>query len=122
MTTSVARARWGVPMMAGIAVVTAISATSAGDAAAQVAAPSPSAPPVYGGGRGNAPGGLPDIPPPPRMLEPGTASAEGDGRPATSQREYCLGLMQRIEALPAAAPDRSRVEETYRKECAHAAR
>lgn len=111
-------ARWRVLAFAGMAIA---ATTGAWDVAAQGSNPPSSPPPVYGGGRGNAPGGMPDIPPPPRMLEPGT-SAEGDSRPATSQRQYCTGLLRQIEALPAAAPDRGRMEDAYRKECAQQGR
>lgn len=83
-----------------------------------------------------------NLPPPPRMLDPATATVEGEaGTLPASQRQHCLQLLDRINALPAGpqwsqgsgqvttadgrqystlerAPERKRLEEAYRQECA----
>ncbi|MFC4419906.1 hypothetical protein [Cupriavidus pampae] len=115
MATSTTTARWHLACVVGLALVACV----VNDSVLAQGQP-PSAPPVYGGGRGNSPGGLPDIPPPPRMLDQGTANAEGEGKPVTSQRQYCLGLRDKINTL--AAPERQRVEDVYRRECAQQGR
>lgn len=81
-------------------------------------------------------------PPPPRMLDPATATLEDEAtQPAASLRQHCLALLDRINALPAGpqwsqgsgtvtsadgsthatlerAPERKRLEQAYRQECA----
>lgn len=83
-------------------------------------------------------------PMPPRMLDPATATVEDtDGTLSASQREHCKQLLDKINALPPGpqwsqgkssvttadgrtystlerAPDRKRLEEAYRQECAQA--
>jgi len=96
-----------------------------------------------------AQGKLPEpmvAPAPPRMLEldPATSTVGDSGATlSTSQREHCRQLLDKINALPAGpqwsqgqssvttadgrtystlerAPDRKRLEEAYRQECAQA--
>lgn len=81
-------------------------------------------------------------PVPPRMLDPATSTVEDvDGTLSASQREHCLQLLDKLDALPKTpqwsvgqssvttadgrtystverAPDRKRLEEAYRQECA----
>ncbi|MDT6963931.1 hypothetical protein QTN24_20705 [Cupriavidus sp. SZY C1] len=81
---------------------------------------------------------------PPRMLDPATSTVDDPGgTPGTSQREHCRQLLDKINALPAGpqwsqgqstvttadgrkystlerAPERKRLEETYRQQCAQA--
>lgn len=83
-------------------------------------------------------------PPPPRMLDPATATVEDtDGTLSASQRQRCQSLLDQLSALPKGpqwsqgksavttadgrtyptlerAPDRKRLEEAYRQECAQA--
>jgi len=83
-------------------------------------------------------------PPPPRMLDPATSVVPDNGAaPGTSQREHCRQLLDKINALPAGpqwstgqstvttadgrtystlehAPERKRLEEAYRQQCAEA--
>jgi hypothetical protein len=83
-------------------------------------------------------------PPPPRMLDPATSTVDDPGGASgTSQREHCRQLLDKINALPAGpqwsqgqsnvttadgrsystlerAPERKRLEEAYRQECAQA--
>lgn len=83
-------------------------------------------------------------PPPPRMLDPATSTVDDPGAAAgTSQRAHCRELLDKINALPAGpqwsqgkssvttadgrnystlerAPERKRLEEAYRQECAQA--
>jgi hypothetical protein len=86
-------------------------------------------------------------PPPPRMLDPATATLNGEGpTPGVSQREHCRQLLDQLNGLSKApqqweqgkssvttadgrtystlerAPDRKRLEEAYRQECAQSAR
>ncbi|AGW94682.1 MULTISPECIES: hypothetical protein [Cupriavidus] len=95
------------------------------------------------GAAGNAAAaGTPMVaPPPPRMLDEGTAVVEGtDGTLSASQRQHCQSLLDKINALPAGPQwsegkssvttadgrkypalerqaDRKRLEEAYRQEC-----
>jgi len=81
---------------------------------------------------------------PPRMLDPATSIVDDPGASSgTSQREHCRQLLDKINALPAGpqwsqgqssvttadgrnystlerAPERKRLEEAYRQECAQA--
>lgn len=76
-------------------------------------------------------------PPPPRMLDP--AASDDAVKPATSQRDYCRQLIEKIRALPAPpqalpgqppanaeassrAAERKRLDEAYRQECSQATR
>lgn len=86
-----------------------------------------------------------DAPPPPRMLDPATATAPDDATLSVSQRAHCRSLLEQINALPSGpqweqgrstvttadgrtvstlerAPERKRLEEAYRQECAQANR
>ncbi|WP_130392777.1 hypothetical protein [Cupriavidus agavae] len=92
-----------------------------------------------------AQGKLPEpivAPAPPRMLDPATSTVDDPGATlSTSQREHCRQLLDKINALPAGpqwsqgqssvttadgrtystlerAPDRKRLEEAFRQECA----
>ncbi|WP_404993721.1 hypothetical protein [Cupriavidus pauculus] len=81
-------------------------------------------------------------PVPPRMLDPATSTVEDvEGTLSTSQREHCRQLLDKLNAMPSTpqwskgkssvqtaegltyptlerAPDRKRLEEAYRQECA----
>ena len=83
-------------------------------------------------------------PPPPRMLDPATSTVDDpDATKNMSQREHCRQLLDKINALPAGpqwsqgqssvttadgrtystlerAPERKRLEEAFRQECAQA--
>ncbi|GJG97378.1 hypothetical protein [Cupriavidus pauculus] len=83
-------------------------------------------------------------PPPPRMLDPATSTVDDPGgTAATSQRDYCRQLLDKINALPSGPqwsqgqssvttadgrkystlerePERKRLQEAYRQECAQA--
>ncbi|MBP0632592.1 MULTISPECIES: hypothetical protein [unclassified Cupriavidus] len=94
-----------------------------------------------------AAGGTPMVaPPPPRMLDEATAVVEGPGGTlSASQRQHCQALLGQINALPKGPqwsegkssvttadgrtyptlerqPDRKRLEEAYRQECAQQSR
>lgn len=78
------------------------------------------------------------------MLDPATSTVDDpDGKAATSQRDYCRQLLDKINALPSGPqwsqgqssvttadgrkystlerePERKRLQEAYRQECAQA--
>ncbi|WP_454767193.1 hypothetical protein [Cupriavidus campinensis] len=88
------------------------------------------------------PGARMVAPPPPRMLDPATSTVDdSDGTLSVSQREHCKALLDQISGLSKGpqweqgnstvttadgrtystlerAPDRKRLEEAYRQECA----